>query len=66
MKSISKEDCGCEFITLSDENGSCTFLHKCRCKKHYNEQFYGKWYDGDGNLHEDEIEPSNPLPLEEE
>lgn len=57
------EECGCEYTTYSEKEGSCTFLTKCKCKKHYNEQFIAEWYDGDGNFNREPITPSNIVPL---
>jgi len=61
---ITIEKCGCEFTTYSDESGSNTFLTKCKCKKHYEEQYKAVWYDSEGR-HEEALELDNPLPLED-
>ena len=44
------ENCGCEFTSVWDEEGSgqCS-LTKCKCKKHYDEQLVAEWYDGEGH-----------------
>ena len=45
------EDCGCEFTELWDyeTGGSCCFLSKCKCQKHYDEQLVAEWYDHEGH-----------------
>jgi len=64
MEKTTTEPCGCEFFSQWDENGnSSCFLSKCRCQKHYDEQFVAKWIDAEGE-HCETYEPSNPLPLE--
>ena len=65
MKQTEKasiEECGCEFTTLwnNETSESCCFLSKCRCKKHYNEQFVAEI-----NGIREGFEPENPLPLQE-
>jgi hypothetical protein len=62
---IDKEDCGCEFISYWDDKtgDSCCYLHKCRCRKHYDEQFWGEWYDHEGHHKEFIQNKTNALPL---
>ena len=48
--------CGCEFTTFIEGNERCTFLSRCRCQKHYDEQFIAKF-----GTHTERIE--NPIPL---
>lgn len=66
---IEQEPCGCEFKTLIDNKTeqSFTVLHKCRCKKHYQEQLEATWYDGQGIRHHTVRSPdevAGMLPLE--
>ena len=60
---ITTEDCGCEFTTYHDENGSMTFLSRVRCKRHYDEQFIAEWHDAEGS-HRERYTPSTVIPLE--
>jgi hypothetical protein len=54
------ESCGCEFVTaIYDNSASTTHLDKCRCQKHYDEQFFVE-IDGK-KVH---YEPENVVPLE--
>ena len=59
MEKKTIEKCGCEFTTISSKYGSCCFLSKCRCQKHYNEQFKATI---DGVT--EHYTPSNIIPLE--
>ena len=46
------ESCGCEFTHFWDDNGgSCCYLTKCKCQKHYEEQLEAEWYDHEGHHH---------------
>jgi hypothetical protein len=62
---VHKELCGCEFTEFVSgdlEHSFCT-LTKCRCKRHYEEQFIAEWYDEEGH-HCEEYEPQPLIPLE--
>jgi hypothetical protein len=64
MEQVNIEKCGCEFRSVySDEGESMCLLTRCRCEKHYEEQFVAEWSDHEGH-HREQIQPENPLRLE--
>ena len=49
MRETTIESCGCEFLSIWDNLGnSMTILSKCKCEKHFKEQFVAEWYDHEG------------------